>query len=171
MNFTHLGSAEYNFCGKVIRLYRGKMKRKLFGIYIPFFETTRPNLIIVDTGEFRFYIENPHLNRVSEGMLVSGRGTLLLDYYIWTETLHKRQNPPDIFYRLEVSRIRKVQIPERFITRHDRGKAYPTRVSPADSEDISELETMEGQKFDEEFYLIDFKETIRKDAPDAVEPG
>ena len=98
-------------------------------------------------------------------MRVTGKGTLLLDYYIWVENLARYLNPPDIFFILEVTRIRKVQIPERFIHRSEKGKSGPTRVSPADFGIVIDLETMVGQKFDEEFYLVDFNEINRRDVP------
>ena len=55
-------------------------------------------------------------------------------------------------------RIRRVQIPERFIRRHARGKVVPTRVQPGEYSEanVRELQTMEGQDFDEEFYIVGF---------------
>jgi hypothetical protein len=54
-----------------------------------------------------------------------------------------------------VVRIRRVGIPGRFVQHHARGKSYPTRVRPEEFEAVVDLETMVGQPFDEEFYLID----------------
>lgn len=149
--FNCIREAEYDFCGTVIYIYRSDQNRN--------------PLVVINTGIFRFYIESDKAKNLAEGMRVMGRGTLLLDYYIWTEYLHLRPNPPDIFYSIEVSRIRKVQIPERFIQRHDKAKGHPSWVSSADFGDVKDLETMEGQSFDEEFYLVDFKESNRKDVP------
>jgi hypothetical protein len=73
--------------------------------------------------------------------------------------LHTYPEPPDLFYNLRVTRIRKVGVPERFVSRHERGKMLPTRVGPADFEDVEELATMKGQRFDEEFFVIDFDDT------------
>lgn len=163
--FNHLGNAEYDFCGEVIRIFSEEKQKEIFGLKFSFMKSTRPFLIIIDSSGFRFYIENPKIKRIQEGMRIKGKGTLLLDYYMWSETLHKRTNPPHIFYTLVVSRIRKIQIPERFISRQGEIKAYPTRVSPDKFGDVTDLETMEGQRFDEEFYLVDFKETDRVDIP------
>ncbi len=145
LSFTHLGDAEYDFCGEVLRIY--------------------DNLAIIDTGAFRFYIETPEVSKFTPGLRLSGSGTLLLDYYIWVEFLDRYLNPPDIFFTLEVTRIRKVQIPEDFITRYEKGKSGPTRLPPEDFGIISEIETMAGQKSDEVFYLVDFIETDRRDVP------
>jgi len=86
------------------------------------------------------------------------------------ENLKEYTNPPDLFYTLRVKQIRKVQTPEQFIKRYEGGKSLPTRLPPKDYADIhvEELETMEGQPFDEEFYIIDFdlaeaeKGTVRR---------
>ena len=93
---------------------------------------------------------------LSPGERVEFAGTLLLDHYIWVEYLHTYPDPPDLFYNLRVTRIRKVTVPERFIARHEGGKALPSRVGPADFEKVEDLATMEGQPFDEEFFVIDF---------------
>ena len=86
---------------------------------------------------------------------------LALDHFLWFENVGRFENPPNLFYTLDVKRIRRVQIPERFITRQETGaKAMPTSVAPGEysDADVEELETMVGQAFDEEFYLIDFEE-------------
>jgi hypothetical protein len=83
-------------------------------------------------------------------------GTLLLDHYIWVEYLASYSDPPDLFYNLRVARIRRVGIPDEFVSRHDPGKALPTRVAPANFGPVEKLSTMEGQPFDEEVYVIDF---------------
>jgi len=147
MSFIHSRFAEFDFCGKILRIYRDS------------------ELAIIDCKGFRFYIEESKLKKFKEGMMIKGKGTLLLDYYIWAESLSRRKNPPDIFFTLEVTRIRQVKIPEQFIHRFDQGWSFPTRYKIDDDSDIVELETMEGQKFLTEFYLVDFKELDRKDIP------
>ncbi len=37
----------------------------------------------------------------------------------------------------------------------EHGTSRPTRVSPQDSGRVEDPETMEGQRFDEDFYLLD----------------
>ncbi len=165
--FKHLGDAEYDFCGEVLKIYHPEGEKKSYSSLRSIFTPKRrqPSLAIIDTGGFRFYIESVKLTKINTGQWLCGQGTLLLDYYVWTEFLPRRTNPPDIFYALEVTRIRKVMIPARFIQSDGGAKAYPTRVSPADIEEITELETMDGQPFDTEFYLVDFKESVQKDIP------
>ena len=50
-------------------------------------------------------------------------------------------------------------MPDRFVSRHDKGKSLPTRVGPADFEHVEEQAPMEGQPFDKEFDVIDFDST------------
>jgi hypothetical protein len=140
----HSGNAEYRFVADVIRNY----PRGDWGA-----------IAVLTTGEFRFYIESREVRNLTIGTRVRGTGTLLLDYYVWVEFLRDYADPPELFYDLRVTRITKVRIPERFVARYEKGKSLPTRVGPADlqPDDYEELETMEGQKFDEEFYLVDFE--------------
>ena len=139
-SFIHLGDGEYEFIGNVLRIYADE-----------------PNdfVAVVSSGDFRFYINRPL--RPDEGQHIRGRGTLLLDHYLWVEFLGLYANPPDLFYQLVVERIYRVQIPESFVARHQHGKSLPTSLAPGDygNEQAVEIETMEGQAFDEEFYLLD----------------
>jgi hypothetical protein len=66
---------------------------------------------------------------------------------------------PDLFYSLRVARIRKISVPDKFVSRHEKGKSLPRRVGPGDFAHVEELASMEGQPFDEEFYVIDFDST------------
>jgi hypothetical protein len=93
---------------------------------------------------------------VTPGTWIEFEGTLMLDHYLWVEFLADYADPPELFYNLRVARIRKVGIPERFVRRHARGISFPTTVSPTDFNTVEELETMEGQDFTLEFYIIDF---------------
>ena len=97
-------------------------------------------------------------DRYQQGCRYCGEGTLLLDHYYWVEFLESYEDPPNLFYNLKVSRILRVKIPERFVARHDKGKSLPTRLVPEDysASLVVELNTMQGQSFDEEFYVIEF---------------
>jgi hypothetical protein len=141
-SFEHLGNAEYRFRGSVLKAYDSKGHI----------------LVAVQAAGFRFYIVTAGDNALVRGTRVAGDGTLLLDHYLWVEFPRDYEDPPNLFYNLAVERIRKVTIPERFITRHASGKAYPTRLAPGDyaPPDVEDVETMEGQRFDEEFYILDF---------------
>ena len=139
--FEHMGDAEYRGVARVLRRYRGD---------------DNP-LVVLEAGAFRFYIHSPAAAPLAAGEWVEFAGTLLLDNFIWVEYLHTYPDPPDLFYTLRVARIRRVSVPERFVSRHESGKALPTRVGPGDFEGVQELATMEGQSFDEEFFVIDFE--------------
>jgi len=142
-SFEHLGKGEYRFCGTALNVYE---------------KPDDPTITIIKTGEFRFYIMFEESNRYVQGKRYCGVGTLLLDHYSWVEYLSERENPPDLFHKLQVKRILKVNIPEKFVARHETGKSLPTRLIPADYSvsDVEEINTMQDQPFDEEFYIIDF---------------
>jgi hypothetical protein len=55
-----------------------------------------------------------------------------------------------------VKRIRKVTLPAEFVTRNVRAVSYPTRLrgDRYAAGDTHDLESMEGQNFGPEFYLI-----------------
>jgi hypothetical protein len=114
-------------------------------------------LTALDAGGFRFYVNGREADSFDRGVHVTGSGTLALDHYAWFEGLDSFTDPPNLFYETTVTRIRKVRIPERFIHRHSSGKSLPTTVGPHEysSEEVEELDTMNGQNFDEEFYLLD----------------
>ena len=115
-------------------------------------------LTALEAGGFRFYVNGSEADAFDHGTYVRGTGTLALDHYAWFEGVRSFTNPPDLFFETTVVRIRKFSIPERFIDRHPHGKSLPTTLAAEDrSDDNSEdLETMKGQAFDEEFYLLDF---------------
>ena len=142
-SFEQFGNGEYRFCGGVIKVYDGE---------------DRDTVVIFQAENFRFYVMSYEAGSYVQGQRYCGEGTLLLDHYYWVEFLHEYENPPNLFYNLEVSRIKKVKTPEKFVARHEQGKSFPTRLVPEDysESDVEELNTMEGQPFDEEFYVIDF---------------
>ncbi len=142
-HFTLKGNAKYEFCGSVLRKYN---------------ESEETPVLIIEAAEMRFYINSAEVMGYRVGTQIKGHGTLLLDHYIWVEFLDSYKNPPNLFYNLQVKRIRKVRIPESFIQRNFKGKLLPTRVdvNKLSAEYLEELQTMLGQSFDEEFYLIEF---------------
>jgi len=134
------GGAQYRFVGIVLRVYN---------------DDGSDAITVIEIAGFRFYINRSFGCRV--GDWVQGSGKLLLDHYIWVEFLDKYKDPPDLFYQLRVERIHTVKIPEPFIKRHSGGKSLPCSLtlSDYDTSDLREIETMEGQASDEEFYLLD----------------
>lgn len=55
-------------------------------------------------------------------------GPLLLDHYMWVEFLDRYPDPPDLFYRVRIDRIRVPAVPERLITKSANGVAGPTSL-------------------------------------------
>ncbi len=142
--FEHRGDGIYGGEGRVIRRYGGRFRPGS----IP--------LAVVEAGDFRFYISGTAARSLKVGRWISFEGALVLDHYVWVEFLSTYPDPPDLFYNLRV-RIRRVDIPDRFEARYPGGeKALPTLVRPPDFGSVEEIETMEGQKFDENFFIIDF---------------
>jgi hypothetical protein len=123
--FIHLGEGQYEFQGSILRTY---------------VNDPQSVITIVKSGDFNFYI-NRALG-VTPADRIRGRGMLLLDHYSWVEFLDQYADPPDLFFQLLVERIRRVQ---------------PTSLAPVSygPERIVDVEMMEGQDFDEEFYLLD----------------
>jgi hypothetical protein len=114
--FDHLGQAEYTFNGLVLRVYgRG--------------EVSGP-VVVVEAVGFRFYICSPLTAGLKAGERVSGKGSLVLDHYLWVEFLSEYPDPPDLFYKLRVTDVVRARIPERFIMRSGLNTSYPTRVPP-----------------------------------------
>jgi len=142
-SFEHLGNGEYRFCGTALNVYEN---------------VDDPAITIIKAGDFQFYVMSNESNLNVQGRRYCGEGTLLLDHYSWVEYLSERENPPDLFYKLKVKRILKVNMPEKFVARHETGKSFPTRLNPEDysDSDVEAIHTMQGQPFDEEFYIIDF---------------
>jgi len=141
--FDHLGRGEYRCCGTVLKVYPGE---------------GRGTVVIIKTGDFSFYLISRELDRYVQGRRYSGEGTLLFDHFSWVEYLAEYEDPPDLFFKLRVERILKVNIPEKFVARHETGKALPARLDPDEysATEVEEIDTMEGQPFDEEFYIIEF---------------
>ena len=132
--FHHLGQAEYQFTGVVLRVYR---------------DDSSDRIVVIEADQFRFYISSPLTEGVGHGDAVSGRGTLALDHYIWVEFLADYSDPPDLFYRLRVTDICRVRIPERFIVRSGRNVSLPTRVKPDDygPDDLTHVECITDEEY------------------------
>lgn len=142
--FTQVKDSVYSFGGQVIRNYK----------------ESDGQLIIVDTGTLKFYMEIPG-NKLSLTVrqFICGTGPLLIDYYAWVENLRNYENPPDLFYNFTVDNIRKVQIPEKFIHRHDKSVAHPSSLNPTDysENDVIEIEDMRTDDGSTSFYLLSLK--------------
>ena len=143
--FNQIKLSDYSFCGLVIRNYSDSDKQ----------------IIIVDTGDFKFYIEQYDKSfSPMVGQFISGTGQLLLDYYIWVENLSHYENVPDIFYNFVVDKILIVKMPEKFIHRHDKGLSAPTSLASTEytDSDMIEIEDMHNERSDTSFYLLNLKQ-------------
>jgi hypothetical protein len=141
--FQHDGNAEYAFTGIVPRHYR---------------DDETPVLVIEADG-FRFYICEGAVppENFQQGQLVSGRGTLTLDHYLWAEFGIKYEiDPPNLFYTLRVARITEMQIPATHITRSDSGWAAPTWVPAGEVQNSHELESMDQGEWEDGFYVVEY---------------
>ena len=141
-------TGELEHCGDAV--YRGH------GLVLRRYSESSPAIAVIEANNFRFYVHGTAAERAIPGTWVGFEGTLLLDHYAWVEFLGRYADPPDLFYNLRVTRIRRVTIPERFVSRGGGGKSYPTHVGPTEFGKSEDLETMEGQDFEEEFYVLDF---------------
>jgi hypothetical protein len=149
--FVQIKDSDYSFSGQVIRNYKENDEQ----------------LIIIDAGTFKFYMEIPRKKlSLTVGQFICGSGSLLIDYYAWVENLRNYENRPDLFYNFKVVKIRKVQIPEKFIYRNDKAISHPSSLSPKDysENDILEIEDMHGDNGNTSFYLLDLK-TIDEQVP------
>ena len=87
--------------------------------------------MILQACDFLFYLASSEKHQYREGRRYCGIGTLLLDHYSWVECLADYDNPPNLFYNLEVKRILRVNVPEKFITRHERANRFQLDLFPA----------------------------------------
>ncbi len=141
-----LGGSDYEFCGRVRYVIDQR-------------------IMLVDAGGWLFSIEPVGAGRsvVAVGSRVSGVGTMVVDENWWPENVRAKY-PNELFHHVTVTRIRKVNTPEQFLSRDQSGKvtSAPGWVKHTDYafENVAELETMEGQPFREEFYLVDFSRAM-----------
>lgn len=140
-SFEHLGEANYKFSGEVVRAY----------------EEDEPlqRLIVLECPGFMFYLTGP-ASSFRVGDKVEGRGTLLLDHYLWVEFLHQYPDPPNLFYKLRVERIWRNQIPDRYIHRTSNALSRPTRLPHSEGEPI-EVRSMESDS-SAAYYVVEFSD-------------
>ena len=146
--FEQVKDAEYSFAGTVLKVYGKPPKGKL---------------VVVQAEDFRFYINSfpTHSPVLKEGDRCEGFGRLLLDHYIWVESLSSYKDPPDLFYSLRLTGIRAVKIPDAFISRTANAQAGPASLGQDDysNDDIQEVERMEASHGDWSFYLVTFDDS------------
>lgn len=147
--FEHLGEAEYGFSGEVLRVYR---------------DDGDP-LIVIACGEFQFYILSPLTRGLVTGDRVHGKGTLVLDHYIWVEFLGSYADPPDLFYNLRVDAIKRIKMPERFIMRSGNSISYPARIQPSEygPDSVTEVDRIEDAELCH--YIVRFSDQGLPDVP------
>lgn len=121
--------AEYEVVGRVIRSYPD-------GISSAF--------PVIEAGSLRLHCPTSMVAALPTGARVRLRGLLALDHYQWVEFLERHPDPPDLFYPVEVMRVRQVRMPERFIARSERTVSAPTALRPGDygAEDVYEADAV-----------------------------
>jgi hypothetical protein len=140
----HLGQGTYRFTGLVTRVYdRGDQANPI---------------VVIETERFRFYMHSSRSETLALGKRRHRARNLLFDHYIWVEYLSSYPDPPDLFYSLRVTDIWRFRIPERFITRSERGNAYPTWVRPEEygPDDVSKVDVVSDEDFVN--YVIQFSD-------------
>jgi hypothetical protein len=146
--FVQVKDAEYRFAGRVLNVYRDSPKNQI---------------VVVQAGDFRFYIyRSPKYHPVlKKGDRCEGVGRLVLDHYIWVEYLAEYKDPPDLFYRLKVSRIRRVRIPDSLIHRTAKGQSGPTSLRADDysDSDVQDVQSMDGPDDGWSFDLVTFDDS------------
>jgi len=139
-NFNKIKYSEYKFSGKVIYNY--------------------DNIIIIDTNNFMFYIENKKKLGIPLNSFVKGSGKLLVDYYVWVGNYGKRdENPPDIFYNFKIDKILEINILENYIQETKNGFRLPCSLTSDyfNDTDIEKVDKMDIEKgFC--FYLLELTE-------------
>jgi hypothetical protein len=138
--FEHLGRAEYDCVGTIIRNYSQGTQ----------------HVVVAQADGFRFYTVSTKAEDLTSGRRFRARGRLVLDHYIWVEYLSSYADPPDLFYQLRVDRINRVTVPESFVKRGNRSLSAPTslRSSEYSQAAISQVNVIEDDSFT--FYLVDF---------------
>jgi hypothetical protein len=111
--------AEYEIVGRVIRHYPDGVS------------STFP---VLEADWLRFYCPASSIAGLAVGTKVRMRGRLALDHYQWVEFLERYPDAPDLFYGVRVSRVRQVEIPERFVHRSARSVSHPTAAGPDEYE-------------------------------------
>jgi hypothetical protein len=118
---------------------------RMRGIVTWAYSTRSTPIVVLEAGDFRCYVESSKVAGWQPGMQAEIEGTLLLDYYIWSEFIVEHHpDAPDLFYPLRVTRIRRAYVPETAIVRGERSVSWPTSV-PLDkvaAEDLQDVETM-----------------------------
>lgn len=151
--FDHLGQAEYSFEGLVLSVYGG--------------DEESDRVVVIEAAGFRFYICSPLTGGLKAGETVSGKGTLVLDHYLWVEFLAQYPNPPELFYKLRVTDVVRARIPERFIGHSGLSTACPTRVSP---DQYGPNDLMHVEMVADEPYCSFFVHFTDTDVPPGVVP-
>jgi hypothetical protein len=117
LGLEQIVDADYRVTASVVRIYPDEMGSQ-FAVF--------------NGGGLRFYCPTEAAAKLRVGDVVLLEGPLLLDHYMWVEFLDRYPDPPDLFYSVQIDRIREVTIPERFIQRSERTVSSPTSVGPAD---------------------------------------
>ena len=139
-----LRDAEYEITARVIRSYGDGIGSR-FAVF--------------EAAWFRFYCPCQAAAALVAGDRVRLRGNVALDHYLWVEFLERYPDPPDLFYNLRVTRVRRIIIPDRFIRRGEKSLSYPVSLAPKHYEPAAheDVQTVEESVEGPAFSLIDFE--------------
>jgi hypothetical protein len=106
--FKKIEYSEYNFSGKVIYKHS--------------------TLIILDTTDFKFFMNIGNAKRIKKGQFIKGIGKLLID-----DPFRGELKGFDMFYSFIIKRIIEVPIPEKYIKISEQGGvSHPASLSIID---------------------------------------
>jgi hypothetical protein len=149
--FHRLEEARYRFRGSVIRNYEGDD----LGDRIV---DPGDQIVVVEAGQFRFYICSAKADGLRTGDHVTGCGKLLLDHFVWVEFLSRYTDPPDLFYTLRVENIWRHRTPEPLISRSAGSVGCPARVEPREHapSDVTKVDAVSDEQF--VYHVIQFSD-------------
>jgi len=136
--------SDYLFCGEVICSYT----------------ENNLSLLVIDTGHYKFFIEGPGEKVLFlPGQFIKGKGQIIVDYFIWGESLCKIENAPDIYYDFIIDRILQVSTPEKFTAENDCISISPTSLGSSDytDNDLVEVIDMLDDESEYSFYLLELR--------------
>jgi hypothetical protein len=116
-----------------------------------------------------FYIDGSEVDLLRIGDRISGAGSLVVDYYIWAEFLKEYKDPPNLFYKLKVERLRGLYIRSQPPSMSWKNTAFSDRLRGErySDADIREVSAMYLRESECPFYLVDLDD---QDITEAIVP-
>jgi len=102
-------------------------------------------VIVIDTGEFKFFISDYHMPDYKCGDFIEGEGILSIDSYEWMHIWHE-EGAPHIYYDFEIDKIVGSELPEEQDIDEDSDVIIMSIHKPNDNE-LVELESVQSDDF------------------------